>query len=61
MPRGHGIDIRSGALVDVIDAGIIDVASVLEAALRGAVKGAALALTIDVLLHHERPQETYTP
>jgi len=61
MPRGHGIDIRSGALVDVIDAGIIDVASVLEAALRGAVKAAALALTIDVLLHHERPQETYTP
>jgi len=25
------------------------------------VKGAALALTIDVLLHHAQPQETYTP
>ena len=60
-PRGHGIDIRSGAIVDALAAGIIDVASVLEAALRGAVKGAALALTIDVLLHHAQPQETYTP
>ncbi|MCY4018935.1 MAG: hypothetical protein OXG39_05975 [Chloroflexi bacterium] len=61
MPRGHGIDIRSGALVDVMDAGIIDVASVLEAALRGGVSSAALALTIDVLLHHKQPQSTYTP
>ncbi len=61
MPRGHGIDIRSGALVDVIEAGIIDVASVLEAALGSAVKGAALALTIDVLLHHAQPQSTYAP
>ncbi len=61
MPRGHGIDIRSGALVDVIEAGIIDVASVLEAALGSAVKGAALALTIDVLLHHAQPESTYAP
>lgn len=61
MPRGHGIDIRSGAIVDMIDAGLIDVASVVEAALRGAVNSAALALTIAVLLHHEQPQSSYTP
>ena len=61
MPRGHGIDARSGDIVDVKKAGIIDAASMLEAALRGAVRGAALALTIDVLLHHARPEETYTP
>ena len=60
-PRGYGIDVCSGAIVDVIEAGIIDVASVLEAALRGAVTSAALALTIDVLLHHETPTKTYTP
>ena len=61
MPSGHGIDIRSGAVTEMVDAGIIDVASVLSAAVRGAVRGAALALTIDVLLHHKDPQPTYTP
>ena len=60
-PRSYGIDVRSGAIVDVIEVGIIDVASVLEAALRGAVTSAALALTIDVLLHHKTPEQTYTP
>ena len=60
-PRAFGIDVHSGALVDVMDAGIIDVASVVEAAIRGAVNSAALALTIDVLIHHEHPAETYTP
>ena len=57
----YGIDVRSGAIVDVLAAGIIDVASVTGAALRGAVSSAALALTIDVLLHHKQPEETYTP
>ncbi len=61
MPRDYGIDIRNGAIVDMIDAGLIDVASVVEAALRGAVNSAALALTIAVLLHHEQPQSSYTP
>ena len=60
-PTGYGIDVRNGAVVDVLEAGIIDVASVLEAALRSAVTSAALALTIDVLLHHETPTKTYTP
>ncbi len=61
MPSGYGIDIRSGAGSDMIDAGIIDVASVVEAALRSAVSGAAIALTIDVLLHHADPEQTYVP
>ena len=60
-PPGHGIDVRSGAVVDVLEAGILDVASVVEAALRGAVTSAGLALTIDVLLHHESPEQTYAP
>lgn len=60
-PGGCGIDVRSGAIVDVLEAGIVDVASVLESALRGAVTSAALALTIDVLLHHETPEQSYTP
>ncbi len=61
QPCGYGIDVRSGAIVDMLEAGIIDVASVTEAALRSAVTSAALALTIDVLLHHAQPEETYTP
>ena len=61
MPSGYGIDIRSGAVREMVDAGIIDVASVQIAAVRSAVSGAALALTIDVLLHHKDPQPSYTP
>ena len=60
-PPGYGIDARSGAIVDVMDAGIIDVASVTKAAVRSAVTSAALALTIDVLLHHAQPEATYAP
>lgn len=60
-PPEYGIDVRSGAIVDVLEAGIIDVASVTEAAVRSAVTSAALALTIDVLLHHAQPEESYTP
>lgn len=61
MSAGHGIDVRTGDVIKSVDAGVIDVASVLKAAVRGAVGGAALALTIDVLLHHETPQLTYDP
>lgn len=60
-PSGHGIDIRSGEIGDMLAAGIIDVASVTIAALRSAVSGAAMALTIDVLLHHKNPQTSYDP
>ena len=61
MGDGYGIDVRTGAIIEPLAAGIIDVASVLKTALRRAVGGAALALTIDVLLHHETPQQTYEP
>ncbi|MDE2747331.1 MAG: hypothetical protein OXI34_00055 [Chloroflexota bacterium] len=60
-PPGHGIDVRCGEVTDMVEAGILDVASVIEAALRGAVSGAGLALTIDVLLHHKIPEQSYTP
>ena len=61
QPDGYGVDARSGAIVDMLEAGILDVASVTEAALQSAVTSAALALTIDVLLHHAQPEATYTP
>ncbi len=60
-PAGHGVDVRSGVIVDMMEAGVVDVASVVQAAVRGAVSSAALALTIDVLLHHAQPEMTYEP
>ncbi len=59
--RGCGIDVRCGAVTDMVDSGIIDVASVVKAALRGAVSGAGMALSIDVLLRHATPEESYMP
>ncbi|MCY4466842.1 MAG: hypothetical protein OXE46_15025 [Chloroflexi bacterium] len=58
---GTGIDARSGEAVDMLSAGIVDVASVVEASLHKAVSSAALALTIDVLLHHATPPSSYSP
>lgn len=55
------MDAHSGEAVDMLSAGIVDVASVVEAALRKAVSSAALALTIDVLLHHATPPASYKP
>jgi chaperonin GroEL len=54
--RGHGFDVRSGQVVDMAQAGVLDVASVQRAAVHGAVTTAALALTIDVLVHHREPE-----
>ncbi len=60
-PAGHGIDLRAGEIAPMLEAGVIDVAEVTKAALRGAATSAALALTIDVLLHHKTPEQSYTP
>jgi chaperonin GroEL len=48
---GHGVDVRSGRMVNMVEAGILDSAAVIKAALHSAVSTAALALTIDVLVH----------
>jgi chaperonin GroEL len=57
--RGWGFDVVRRKLVNMAEAGIVDSAAVIrEAALR-AIQGAALALTIDVLVHRARPPEAY--
>jgi chaperonin GroEL len=58
---GHGFDLRSRKIVDVAEAGIWDASAVLKAAVRGAVAGAALALTTDVLIHHKEPAQAVEP
>jgi chaperonin GroEL len=54
---GYGFDVRSGQVVDVAQAGILDAASVQKEAVHSAVAGAALALTVDVLVHRTNYEE----
>ena len=60
-PPGSGFDVNSGKIVSVTEAGILDVAAVVKAAVRAAVSGAGLALTIDVIVHHKNPEESMNP
>lgn len=57
-PLGHGLDVRSGQVVDMAEAGIYDPAAAQKTALQAAVNGAILALTTDVVIHHLRPPLT---
>ncbi len=58
---GAGFDIMRDAIVDVAEAGILDVAQVQVEALQRAVSSAALALTIDVLVLHREPETMTDP
>ena len=58
---GHGIDVRSGQVVDVAQAGIWDSAAVLRTVVAVAVSGAALALTTDVMIHRKNPEKSMEP
>ena len=58
---GHGLDVRSGHVVNMAKAGILDAASVQKSAVHGAIASAALALTIDVLVHTKNPETSITP
>ena len=49
-PHGHGLDARTGAVVDMIAAGIIDPVKVTATALRNAASVAALILTTQTLI-----------
>jgi len=58
---GMGVDIRTQKLTGMVAAGILDSAAVLKAALHSAVSTAALALTVDVLVHRRNPPQSNTP
>jgi chaperonin GroEL len=58
---GHGVDVRSGRIVNMFEAGILDSAAVVKAALHSAVSTAALALTIDVFVHRRIVPESVNP
>ena len=59
--RGFGFDLLSGKICEMIPNGIVDVATVQKQAVISAVRAAALALTIDVLIHRENPPMVTEP
>jgi len=57
---GYGFDVTSGQVVDMMGAGIWDAAIVQKSAVYGAITTAALALTIDVLVHRQEQPKHVT-
>jgi chaperonin GroEL len=58
---GLVFDLRHKQMVDAATAGILDVAAVQKEAVERAVRSAALALTIDVLVHVKKPVQSTEP
>ena len=58
---GSGFDIRGNQIVDMVQAGIFDSAGVLLEAVHGAFSSAALALTVDTLVHKKRQKIANRP
>lgn len=56
---GSGFDVVKGKVVNMMAAGIYDSASVLKEAMFSALHGAALALTVDVLIHSKNPPSRF--
>jgi chaperonin GroEL len=52
--RGHGLDARTGQIVPMLKAGIVDSHPVLRAALAAAVSAAGTAITTDMIVFHTR-------
>lgn len=56
---GYGFDVTKEQVVDVREAGIVDAAGVVKGAAFVAVSSAALALTVDVIVHHREPEREF--
>ncbi len=56
---GCGFDVFQRQIVDMEKTGIYDSASVVEHAMSSAIQGAALALTVDVLVHRKNPPSAH--
>lgn len=60
-PADCGFDARSGRMVDMWAAGIVDPVLVLERILTTAVSGATAVLSTSVLVHHREPEVAFEP
>jgi chaperonin GroEL len=58
---GTGVDVQTGRVVEMLEAGIVDPAEIVQSAVQVALSGAAQALTIDVLVHHRKREESLEP
>ena len=58
---GFGFDVISGQVCEMIPSGVVDVATVQKQAVISAVRSAAMALTIDVLIHRKNPPMVTEP
>lgn len=54
--NGIGFDVVSGQMVDMVESGIVDSLSLMQSCVRNAISTAALALTVDVLVHVANPE-----
>jgi chaperonin GroEL len=57
----YGFDVLKGAQSDMHEAGIVDSARVMATAARGAIRSAALALSIDVVIHSHATEISVNP
>ena len=58
---GYGFDVNSGEIVNMVQSGVFDPANVQRAAVYAGIESAALALTVDVLVHHRNPEKAELP
>ena len=59
--NGAGYDLRVGRVVDMHREGVVDSASALMGAVRNGIGGAALALTVDTIVHRVNPPLAIEP
>ncbi len=57
----YGFDVRNGSVGDMLAAGIVDSAEVIERAVRVAGSLAATAITTDAVVHHRKPALATNP
>jgi chaperonin GroEL len=57
---GYGYDVFHRKVTCMVDAGVLDVANAVKAAVYGGITGAALGLTVDVVVHPRKRKESYT-
>lgn len=60
-PAGWGFDVIEGEAVDTWEAGIVDPLKVVRTALETGVSSALMALTTQVLIRKQKPQESFAP
>jgi chaperonin GroEL len=58
---GMGINVNNGQLVSMIHSGVFDAANVQKSAVYAAVASAGLALTVDVIVQHAKPEKAELP